>query len=165
MTMTGADNAQIRDVLRRYDRAVSAADATAVAELYSAYAVHFPDRHPEAYGTEIEERYRWLFNFERPQPGHQLRELVATANVTVAATVQRHHPSSTTGTPYLFVFTCPGGQWKILASIQGSRTFHPITRPNHHEVGKSDLLRQVQARLTTTNATMLATLSNHPWQS
>ncbi|MBO0854870.1 MAG: hypothetical protein J2P18_14045 [Nocardia sp.] len=156
MAMTGSKAAQIRDVLRRYDRALAAADASAVAELYSAYGAHFPGRHPEAFGIEIEDRYRWLFGFQRPPAGHELREVITTAGLTFAVTVQRDAGQADRSARQLFVFSDFGGQWKILASIQELAETNPParTRPG---IDRLDVIREVRSRLCATNSTMLAT--------
>ncbi|NKY89345.1 nuclear transport factor 2 family protein [Nocardia veterana] len=151
--MTGSTIAEIRDVVRRYNRALQAGDAAAVAQLYCAYGAHFPGRHPEAFGTDIEERYRWLFRFEPPLPGHILREVVPADQVTVAVTEHRHHRYHWQRARHLFVLTDDGGQWKILASLHGSSTL-PADRAGEDD--PSGLLQQVRARLSASHATTLA---------
>ncbi|MBB5916029.1 hypothetical protein BJY24_004941 [Nocardia transvalensis] len=120
--------------------------------MYSAYGAHFPGRHPEAFGTDVEERYRWLFRFEPPRPGHRLREIVTGQDLTVVATTQYDDRLPARLTPHLFVLTDSCGGYQILASIQG--TSPTIPRPGCG--GRADLLGHIRTRLCATNATMLA---------
>ncbi|WP_280255895.1 hypothetical protein [Nocardia wallacei] len=52
----------------------------AVAELDPAYGAHFPGSRQEAFGADVEKRYRWLFRLEAPQPSTTVDELLRFAN-------------------------------------------------------------------------------------
>ncbi|WP_280336380.1 hypothetical protein [Nocardia wallacei] len=121
--------------------------------MYSAYGAHFPGRHPEAFGTDIEERYQWLFRFEPPQLGHRMHEITTAYGLTIVATTRRGERQPAGSTPYLFVLTDSGCGYDILASIQGM----PATTPRFVCRGRDELLQHLHTRLCTTNATMLAT--------
>jgi uncharacterized protein (TIGR02246 family) len=118
--MASNDEAQIRDLLARYERALNAADAAAAGALYAPDGEWYPYNLPTAGGQDIEGSYRSVFDTIKLDVAFTIHEIVASGDIAYAVTGSQGQvtvlATGQTGPEEnreMFTFARVGGEWKI----------------------------------------------------